>query len=148
MRPGTRVPVSVRPSQVQARAEGVAPAPALPFFGCHAPESDLYHADELAGLAARGIVDVRPAFSRAPVDGVRHVQRLWADRADRADLVALVRDGAVSLVCGDGQRTAPAVHDTCRRIHFAATGASPQESGAWLTATQREHGRHVADVFA
>lgn len=178
VRPGTRVAVRVAPSQVafhppaldvpvvmvaagsgiapfrgfladralEAEASGATPAPALLFFGCHAPGTDLYYADDLADLAERGLVDVRTAFSREPVNGVHHVQeRLWDDRADVVDLV---RAGASFFVCGDGQRMAPAVYATCRRIYAEATGASAEEAEAWLTTMQREHGRYVADVFA
>lgn len=131
---------------LEAEASGAAPAPALLFFGCHAPGTDLYYDDELTDLAGRGLVDVRTAFSREPVDGVRHVQeRLWADRADVVDLV---RGGASFFVCGDGQRMAPAVYATCRSIYAEATGATPEQADAWLTTMQREHGRYVADVFA
>ena len=173
-RPGTRVAVTVRPSNVafhpptlstpvvmvcagsgiapfrgflqdralQAHAEGVTPAPALLFFGSTAPGVDELYRDELAAWAAEGLVDVRPAFSRQG----RYVQdRLWDDRADVVDLV---RRGATFFVCGDGRRMAPAVHATAARIHREATGASAEETDAWLTAMEREHSRYVADVFA
>ncbi len=177
-RPGAKIAVTVRPSNVAfhpptslatpivmvcagtglapfhgflqdrvlaAQAEGVTPAPALLFFGCDDPDVDYLYRDELTGWAEQGIVDVRPAFSAAPVEGARFVQdRLWADRADVIDLV---RQGAVFYVCGDGRRMAPAVHDTCARIYSEATGATPEEADSWMTAMEREHGRYVADVF-
>jgi cytochrome P450/NADPH-cytochrome P450 reductase len=178
-RPGTKVAVTVRPSNVafhppalstptvmvcagsgiapfrgfvqdralQARAEGVTPAPALLFFGCTAPEVDELYRDELAEWAVEGVVDVRPAYSqgRSGQQG-QHVQdRLWADRADVVDLV---RRGATFYVCGDGRRMAPAVHDACVRIYREATGASEEDAEAWMTAMEREHARYVADVFA
>ncbi|GAA0943035.1 bifunctional cytochrome P450/NADPH--P450 reductase [Actinocorallia libanotica] len=177
-RPGTKVAVTVRPSNIafhppeslttpmvmvcagtglapfrgflQDRAlrvqeEGVAPAPALLFFGCGAPDVDYLYREELAAWFDAGIVDVRPAFSAVPVDGVKYVQdRLWADRADVVDLV---RQGAIFYVCGDGRRMAPAVHDTCKRIYTEATGADPADAEEWMTRMQRDHGRYLTDVF-
>lgn len=182
-RPGTRIPVAVRPSNVafhpptelstplvmvcagtglapfrgfiqdralRAAAESVTPAPALLFFGCDAPDVDLLYADELASWQEQGIVSVRPAYSAAPEDGpdgpMPFVQdRLWADRADVAELV---RDGATVFVCGDGRRMAPAVHDTCVRIYAEATGVTPDEAEQWMDTMEREHARYVSDVFA
>ena len=176
-RPGTKVAVTVRPSNIafhppalttpvvmvcagsgiapfrgflqdralQAAAEDITPAPALLFFGCTDPEVDHLYRGELAAWAAAGIVDPRAAFSD-PQHGGHFVQdRLWADRADVVDLV---RGGAVFYVCGDGRRMAPAVHDTCVRIYREATGASAEQADAWMTAMEREHARYVADVFA
>ena len=118
----------------------------LLFFGCDAPDVDLLYADELAEWEAQGIVSVRPAFSAAPVDGVRFVQdRLWADRADVAELV---RDGAHVYVCGDGRSMAPAVHETCVRMYAEATGCSTAEAEAWMDRMERDHGRYVCDAFA
>ena len=178
-RPGTKVAVSVRPSNVafhpprslstpmvmvaagsgiapfrgflqeralRAEEEGATPAPALLFFGCHAPDVDLLYRDELETWIAQGVVDLRPAFSAAEGTERQHVQdRLWADRADVSDLV---NRGAVFYVCGDGHTMAPAVHDTCARIYAEATGASPTEAEEWLTQMQRQHGRYLTDVFA
>ncbi|TQM09076.1 cytochrome P450/NADPH-cytochrome P450 reductase [Pseudonocardia kunmingensis] len=178
-RPGTKVAVTVRPSNVafhppqspatpmvmvcagtgiapfrgflqdralRAQADGVPPAPALLFFGCDHRDVDYLYRDELAAWADAGIVEVHPAFSADPVDGVRYVQdRLWADRAR---VVELVRDGAVFYVCGDGRRMAPAVYETCTRIYREATGATAEEAEAWLDAMQHDHARYVADVFA
>jgi hypothetical protein len=84
---------------VQARALRVAagegtPGPALLFFGCRAPGTDFLYRDELAAWEQAGVVDVRPAFSRAPGGGGRYVQdRLWQDRAE---VIALVERGATS----------------------------------------------------
>jgi cytochrome P450/NADPH-cytochrome P450 reductase len=131
---------------LQAREQDTVPAPALLFFGCSHPDVDFLYRDEWEAWAKEGVVDVRPAFSAEPDDGVRYVQdRLWADRADVIDLF---RRGATLYVCGDGRRMAPAVHDTCTRIYAEATGATAEEAEAWMTRMEREHGRYVADVFA
>lgn len=129
----------------RAEAEGIAPAPALLFHGCRREGADDLYAEELAALESRGIVEVRRAHSR---DGgeVRHVQdRLWADRAE---VEQLVRAGAQFFVCGDGRHMAPAVRETCVRIHQAALGCAREESEAWMDAQEREHLRYVSDVFA
>lgn len=178
-RPGTRVAVTVRPSQaafhppdslatplimvcagsglapfrgflqdraLRAQAEGAPAAPALLFFGCDHPEVDFLYRDELEQWQREGLVSVRPAFTRAPEQGGRFVQdRLWRDRSD---VVALVRQGALLYVCGDGRRMAPAVHATCVRIYQEATGASPEAAERWMAEMERQHGRYVADVFA
>jgi len=68
--------------------------------------------------------------------------------ADRSDIVDLVRQGATFYVCGDGKHMAPAVFDTCARIYAEATGAGEEEAQEWMTAMQRDHARYVADVFA
>lgn len=128
-----------------AAEQGVRPAPALLFFGCHGPESDQLYRDELAEWAAAGVVDVRPAYSAEPDGGVRYVQdRLWADRAEVAELV---ERGATVFVCGDGQRMAPAVHRTCARIYAEVTGADEEQAAEWMTAMERDRARYVADVF-
>ena len=154
-RPGSKVAVTVRPSNVAfhppaslqtpivlacagsglapfrgflqdralaAQEAGERPAPALLFFGCDAPDVDYLYSDELAAWAEQGVVDVRPAFSAAPVDGVRYVQdRIWADRED---VRRLIKDGGTFFVCGDGRRMAPAVFETCARIYAEVSGAT------------------------
>ena len=42
---------------------------------------------------------------------------------------------------------APTVHEMCIRIYQEATGASTEESEAWMTKMKRTHERYVADVF-
>lgn len=179
-RPGTLIPVAVRPSQVAfhppvsletplimvcagtglapfrgflqdraariAETEGQPVGPALLFFGCTHPEVDFLYQEELTGWERDGLVSVRPAFSQAPVGDVKYVQdRLWQDRAD---VIALVRQGAVFFVCGDGRRMAPAVHETCIRIYQEAKSATAEEAEQWIDQMERQHGRYVADVFA
>jgi cytochrome P450/NADPH-cytochrome P450 reductase len=118
----------------------------LLFFGCEHPDVDFLYKDELAQWEQRGIVSVRPAFSRASTDDVKYVQdRIWKDRSD---VIALVKQGATFYLCGDGRRMAPAVHDVCVRIYMEATGRSREEADEWMTEMERTRGRYVADVFA
>ncbi len=80
--------------------EGATLGPALLFFGCEYPDVDFLYKDELTEWAQSGVVSVRPAFSRAPDGDVKYVQdRLWKDRAD---VMALMNQGAHIYVCGDG----------------------------------------------
>ncbi|STD03863.1 Cytochrome P450(BM-3) [Dermatophilus congolensis] len=140
----------VQQRALQAQEKGVTPAPTLLFFGCHSPNTDLLYAEEFAAWEQEGIVDIRPAFSRAPEEGpegpMRYVQdRMWADRAD---IIDLVNDGASLFVCGDGERMAPAVRDVCTRICAEAKNISIDEAQEWLTSMEQEHERYVSDVFA
>jgi hypothetical protein len=68
---------------LQAQEQGVQAAPALLFFGCDRPDVDYLYQDELAAWTEQGIVDVRPAFSAAPVDGATYVQRPALGRPPR-----------------------------------------------------------------
>jgi cytochrome P450/NADPH-cytochrome P450 reductase len=127
-------------------AAGQEVGPALLFFGCDHPDIDFLYLKELEGWQAKGVVDLRPAFTLAPVDDVEFVQhRVWKDRAQVAELF---RRGATVYLCGDGQRMAPAVREVLVRIYAEATGASTEEAERWAVETERERGRFVADVFA
>ncbi|KAK1226111.1 hypothetical protein PQX77_010921 [Marasmius sp. AFHP31] len=56
------------------------------FYGCHSPDADFLCADsDLAKWQKLGVVDIRPAFSRATEksEGCRYVQdRVYHDRED------------------------------------------------------------------
>jgi sulfite reductase alpha subunit-like flavoprotein len=54
----------------------------------------------------------------------------------------------LQIVCGDGRRMAPAVHETCVRIYQEATNSMPEVAEQWMVEMERNHGRYVADVFA
>lgn len=120
------------------------------FFGCRHPEHDYLYRDELSTWARSGLVELYPAFSMAPgAGGGGHVQdALWTARRR---VVELVRSGATVYVyvyvCGDGERMAPAVHETCLRIYREATGANGEQAREWLTRMERQ-GRYVVDVFS
>ncbi|HEX2910153.1 MAG TPA: cytochrome P450 [Chloroflexia bacterium] len=127
-------------------SQGQPLAKALLFFGCDHPEVDFLYKDELQAWEDQGVVSVRPAFSKEPREGVKYVQdRLWQDRAE---VIELVKQGAILYLCGDGRNMAPAVHETCVRIYREATGASSQEAESWMDEMERKHARYVADLFA
>ncbi|CAE6472258.1 unnamed protein product, partial [Rhizoctonia solani] len=91
------------------------------FFGCRMPDEDYLYADnELAEWSKLGVVELRPAFSRAPErsEGNKYVQhRIWADRT----LVRQYFDkGAKFYTCG-GSQIAIGIRETFIRIigeHF------------------------------
>ena len=119
---------------------------ALLFFGVDHPDVDYLYRDEFAAWEARGVVEMRPAFSAKPEGDLTFVQhRVWKDRAEVA---ALFREGAQFYVCGDGKHMAPAVRDTFVRIYQKATQADDAAAGAWADRMEHEHGRYVSDVFA
>lgn len=126
-------------------ASGETPGPALLFYGCDDPEGDYLYRDELEAWEQAGIVQLRPAFS-AVGDPVRFVQhRVWQDRAE---VIALFRQGARVFVCGDAQRLLPGLRQTIVEMYREATGADADAASAWLTGLERDHARYYADVFA
>lgn len=77
-------------------------APALLFYGCRAPGKDDLYKELFDDWEAKGVVQVRRAYSRQQdaSDGAKYVQdRLWRDRKD---VVELWEKGAKVFVCGSG----------------------------------------------
>ncbi|KAL6298881.1 cytochrome P450 [Sparassis latifolia] len=76
----------------------------LLFFGCRAPSEDYLYADsDLKQWKELGVIDVRPAFSRASgeSEGCKYVQdRVWHDRADITEAYG---QGAKFFVCGSSK---------------------------------------------
>ena len=128
------------------KAGGREVGPALLFFGVDHPKVDYLYKDELAAWQEQGVVEVHPAFSKAPDGEVTYVQhRVW----QRRDAVAtLFRGGATVFVCGDGAHMAPGVRATFVRIYQDALGVKAEEAEAWADKVERETGRYVADVFS
>ncbi|GGU50405.1 bifunctional cytochrome P450/NADPH--P450 reductase 2 [Streptomyces albospinus] len=120
-------------------------APARLYFGCDDPDGDFLHAAEFAAAQDAGAVSVRPVFSARPENGHRFVQHRIA--AEGAEVWELLRAGARVYVCGDGSRMAPGVRAALRELHGAQTGASAQESEAWLRELTAS-GRYIEDVYA
>ncbi|MFE2161445.1 cytochrome P450 [Streptomyces lydicus] len=120
-------------------------APARLYFGCDDPAGDFLHAEEFAAAESAGAVSVRPVFSARPENGNRFVQHRIA--AEAAEVWELLQAGARVYVCGDGSRMAPGVRAAFRDLHAAHTGASPQESEAWLRELTAS-GRYIEDVYA
>lgn len=116
----------------------------LCYFGCDHPDVDYLHREEFERAEAAGAVSMRPAFSRAPEDGVRYVQ----DRIAResAEVWAVLEAGGRVRVCGDGRRMAPAVREAFVSVYREHTGADAAEAAAWLAALV-ESGTYVEDVW-
>ncbi|WP_405843598.1 cytochrome P450 [Streptomyces platensis] len=120
-------------------------SPARLYFGCDDPTADFLHAAEFTAAEAAGVLSVRPVFSERPENGHRFVQHRIA--AEAAEVWELLKAGARVYVCGDGSRMAPGVRAAFRELHGAHTGASPQESEAWLRELTAS-GRYIEDVYA
>ncbi|EJD42499.1 cytochrome P450 [Auricularia subglabra TFB-10046 SS5] len=130
----------------------------LLFFGCRSPDLDFLYADtDLKAWTELGILDVRPAFSRAPElsEGCKYVQdRVWHDRKD---VSAAFRTHAKFYTCGSA-RVALGIKETCIRIYeerkkdldlsggtpILAPGLMDTPEAFWAT-IQNE--RYAADVF-
>jgi cytochrome P450 / NADPH-cytochrome P450 reductase len=134
--------------RLAAQRAGAPVEPALCFFGVRDPEVDYIFRDRFEMAEALGIVQMRPAFSRAPEDGVRYVQDRIA--ADAEDVWGLLSDPARDThvyVCGDGARMAPAVRESFLDIYRSHTGADDSQARDWLSGLV-ESDHYVEDVWA
>ena len=124
------------------RGAGETTGPALLFFGCRHPDKDWLYRDEFAAWQADSVVDVRPAFSRAPQDGHRYVQ----DRlvSDAADIATLIGRGAHIYVCGDAMTLVPEVERLIVEIAGRALDRDPEQAYRLLV----DEGRYAVDAFA
>ena len=134
--------------RLAAQRAGTPVEPALCFFGVRDPEVDYIFRDRFEQAEIIGIVQMRPAFSRAPQDGVRYVQdRIVADADDVWDLLGDPAKDAHVYVCGDGARMAPAVRGSFLDIYRARTGADDDQARNWLNGLV-ESDHYVEDVWA
>ncbi|KAF1953273.1 NADPH-cytochrome P450 reductase-like protein [Byssothecium circinans] len=125
-------------------------APALLFYGCHSPDTDLLYSDLLKKWEGMGAVDIRPAYSRAAdqSEDCKHVQdRLYHDRKD---VVELWDKGAKVFVCGS-REVGKGVEDACLKIAVEERRAKGKEGdeekvGKWWEGLRNE--RFATDVFA
>jgi cytochrome P450/NADPH-cytochrome P450 reductase len=124
------------------RADGQELGPGLCYFGVRHPDVDYLHRAELEAAERAGVISMRPAFSRAEVDGVKYVQDRVA--ADGDEVWAALEAGGRVYVCGDGKGMAPAVREAFKSIH-RAHGAGDEQ--AWLDGLIAED-RYVEDVWA
>ncbi|CEL62380.1 NADPH-ferrihemoprotein reductase [Rhizoctonia solani AG-1 IB] len=116
------------------------------FFGCRNPDEDfLYGSEELGEWEGLGVVDVRPAFSRAAEksEGQKYVQdRVWNDRE-------VVREyfnkGAKFYTCG-GSNVATGIRDACVRIIAEGKDDATEErlQEIW---NKLQAERYATDVF-
>ena len=126
------------------KAKGVALGPAMLFFGCRHPEQDYLYADELKAFAADGITELHTAFSRG--DGAKtYVQNLIATEKD--SVWALIEQGAIVYVCGDGSKMEPDVKATLMSIYGENSGADADAAARWIDDLGTKN-RYVLDVWA
>jgi cytochrome P450 / NADPH-cytochrome P450 reductase len=126
------------------KAKGSTLGPAMLFFGCRHPEQDYLYANELKGFAADGITELHTAFSRG--DGPKtYVQDLLAAEKDR--VWALIGQGAIIYVCGDGSRMEPDVKATLISIYRENSGADAGAAARWIDDLGAKN-RYVLDVWA
>ncbi|KAG7093355.1 hypothetical protein E1B28_007036 [Marasmius oreades] len=118
----------------------------LLLFGCRSPETDYLYSDgNLAEWIKLGVVDVRPAFSRAPEksEGCKYVQdRLWHDKAD---VTALFKANANFYVCGSSTIAKELKAKCVEIIQSFRQGMGGAEAATRLEELLR--GRYATDVF-
>ncbi|KAJ4372866.1 hypothetical protein N0V83_003157 [Neocucurbitaria cava] len=132
-------------------AAGRSLAPAILFYGCHAPDSDLLYADLLKRWEQLGAVSLRYAFSRAAEqsEGCKYVQdRLYHDRAD---IVEQFDAGAKLFVCGSrgvGEGVSETLIKIAKERAREVKGREVDDAKAreWFEGLRNE--RFATDVFA
>ena len=67
---------------------------------------------------------------------------------DRQDIEKLFRNDGHIYVCGDGKRMAPAVRATFVRIYQEAASVSSEEANTWADELEKNSTRYVTDIFA
>ncbi|KAI0785558.1 cytochrome P450 [Abortiporus biennis] len=113
----------------------------LLFFGCRDPQEDyLYSESDLKEWIDLGIVDARPAFSRA-IDQSAGCNRVWHDREDVAQI--FLQDAKLYL-CGAG-KILSAIKD--KLVDIIAEKKGLDKKAATLAFTEVVSGRFATDVF-
>ncbi|KZV98413.1 cytochrome P450 [Exidia glandulosa HHB12029] len=119
------------------------------FYGCRAPDVDyLYFGEdgdgEMKKWVEEGVLDVRPAFSRAPElsEGCRYVQhRVYHDR----ELIdENYNAGAKFYLCGSA-RTSQGIREVCVKLIMEKQGWDQARAEEAWGRLQKE--RYAADVF-
>ncbi|KAH7385832.1 NADPH-cytochrome P450 reductase-like protein [Pyrenochaeta sp. MPI-SDFR-AT-0127] len=132
-------------------AAGRSLAPAILFYGCHAPDSDLLYADLLKRWETLGAVSLRYAFSRKSEEseGCKYVQdRIYHDRAD---VVESFEAGAKLFVCGSrevGEGVQEILIKIAKERSQEVHGKEADDAKAreWFEGLRNE--RFATDVFA
>ncbi|KAF2023181.1 NADPH-cytochrome P450 reductase-like protein [Setomelanomma holmii] len=132
-------------------AAGRSLAPALLFYGCRSPESDLMYPELLKRWEQLGAVTLRFAFSCGPQqsEGCKYVQ----DRVyyDRSEIVELFDAGAKLFVCGS-REVGEGIQETLikiakeRRKEVDGKEVDDTKAREWFEGLRNE--RFATDVFA
>ena len=121
--------------------------PALLYYGIRDHTQDFLYAADLRRWEEKGVISLRPAFSRNPPAGIpakRVNDLLWEDRDELKRLFN--EEGARVLVCGSAAGVGRSVDDVCKRIwRDGHPERGDEESEAWLRGVKGE--RVVSDVF-
>ncbi|WFU38644.1 cytochrome P450 [Bradyrhizobium sp. CB82] len=126
------------------KAKGAGLERAMLFFGCRHPDQDYLYRDELQALEASGITELFTAFSRA--DGPKtYVQHLLAAQKDK--VWALIEQGAIIYVCGDGGKMEPDVKAALVAIYREKSGSDAAGGARWIEELGAKN-RYVLDVWA
>ncbi|KAJ7138272.1 bifunctional P-450/NADPH-P450 reductase [Mycena epipterygia] len=127
------------------KASGRAVGKMLLFFGCRSPHTDFLYSDsDLVEWISRGVVDVRPAFSRSSADseGCKYVQhRVWHDSAD---IMEAYSTGAAFFTCGSGN-VAKEIKATL--VNIIKEGDNVDLSEATEKFEKITKGRYATDIF-
>ncbi|KAI0694744.1 fatty acid hydroxylase [Earliella scabrosa] len=127
------------------RKAGREVARSLLFFGCRNPKDDyLYGETDLKEWSKLGVVDVRPAFSRASEEslGCRYVQDRI--RHDGEEVAKAFAEGAKIYVCGAG-RIAAGVKEAI--VRFIKEQKKTDEASALAHFEKIMNGRYATDIF-
>ncbi|PSR72168.1 hypothetical protein PHLCEN_2v11960 [Hermanssonia centrifuga] len=121
-------------------------AKSLLFLGCRSPTQDyLYSDSDLKEWAELGVVELKPAFSRASEEslGCKYVQdRLWHDKSE---IVDAYKAGGKFFTCGAGKM---AVCVKERLLELFQEHANLDASGAAERfAAEITNGRFAMDIF-
>ncbi|KAK7038997.1 hypothetical protein VNI00_010389 [Paramarasmius palmivorus] len=118
----------------------------LLFFGCRSPDADfLYGEDDLKEWEKLGVVDVRPAFSKAThkSEGCKYVQdRMWHDRDD---VIALYKANASFYICGSSHIAKEVKARSVEVLQQIRRDLSNETAATTLEELLR--GRYATDVF-
>ena len=126
------------------KARGTTLGPSMLFFGCRHPDQDFLYAEELKGFEAGGITELHTAFSRA--EGPKtYVQNLLTIHKDR--VWALIEQGAIIYVCGDGGKMEPDVKAALLAMYCERTGSGADPAQRWIEELGTGN-RYVLDVWA
>ena len=140
---------------IQERAAQIAAgrtlAPAVLYYGCRSPDTDLMYSDLLKRWEQLGAVSLRFAFSRKSEDseGCKYVQdRLYHNRSEVVDLFDA---GAKLFVCGsrdvgDGVQEILVRITKERFVEKEGREADDKKAREWLENLRNE--RFATDVFA
>ncbi|KAH9850173.1 bifunctional P-450/NADPH-P450 reductase [Lenzites betulinus] len=120
-------------------------AKSILFFGCRSPREDFLYGDaELKEWSDLGVVDVRPAFSRATEasEGCRYVQ----DRVlhDRTDVVGAFLSGGKFFVCGSS-KIASGVKQVF--VEIIKETRKLDDEAAVVAFDEMMTGRYATDIF-